>query len=72
MSFTGAGFRTPSVPVVDGKMYDAQLENIGQERDGVAPGQEEGDEPISAQEMLEVAVESMKSTIRPPQLKTDA
>jgi predicted RNA-binding protein with TRAM domain len=35
-SFTGAGFRTPSVPVEEGKIYDAQIEDIGREGDGVA------------------------------------
>jgi predicted RNA-binding protein with TRAM domain len=36
VSFTGSGFRTPSVPVEEGKVYDAQIEDIGREGDGVA------------------------------------
>ncbi len=53
MSFAGPGFRTPSVPVEEGKVYDAKIEDIGREGDGLAriqnfvvfvPGTKIGDE----------------------------
>ena len=36
VTFAGPGFRTPSVPVEEGKVYEAQIEDIGREGDGVA------------------------------------
>ena len=36
MSFNGSGFRAPSVPVEEGKVYDAKIEDIGREGDGLA------------------------------------
>jgi predicted RNA-binding protein with TRAM domain len=36
MSFMGAGSRGPSVPVEEGKVYDAKIEDIGREGDGLA------------------------------------
>ena len=36
MSFNGAGFRSPSLPVEEGKVYDAKIEDIGREGDGLA------------------------------------
>lgn len=53
MSFNGAGFRAPSVPVEEGKVYEAKIEDIGREGDGLAriqnfvvfvPGTKIGDE----------------------------
>ena len=53
MSFSGSGFRGPSVPVEEGKVYDAKIEDIGREGDGLAriqnfvvfvPGTKIGDE----------------------------
>lgn len=36
MSFGGTSFRPPSVPVEEGKVYDAKIEDIGREGDGLA------------------------------------
>ncbi len=36
MSFGSSGFRTPSVPVEEGKVYEAKIEDIGREGDGLA------------------------------------
>jgi predicted RNA-binding protein with TRAM domain len=36
MSFMGAGPRGPSVPVEEGKVYEAKIEDIGREGDGLA------------------------------------
>ncbi len=36
MSFTGAGLRGPPVPVEEGKVYEAKIEDIGREGDGLA------------------------------------
>lgn len=53
MSFTGTGFRPTPVPVEVGKVYDAKIEDIGREGDGLAriqnfvvfvPGTKIGDE----------------------------
>lgn len=53
MSFMGAGPRGPAVPVEEGKVYDAKIEDIGREGDGLAriqnfvvfvPGTKVGDE----------------------------
>ncbi len=53
MSFTGAGFRPTPVPVEEGKVYEAKVEDIGREGDGLAriqnfvvfiPGTKIGDE----------------------------
>ncbi len=53
MSFGGLGARGPSVPVEEGKVYDAKIEDIGREGDGLAriqnfvvfvPGTKIGDE----------------------------
>lgn len=53
MSFMSAGPRGPSVPVEEGKVYDAKIEDIGREGDGLAriqnfvvfvPGTKVGDE----------------------------
>ncbi len=53
MSFMGAGPRGPLVPVEEGKVYDAKIEDIGREGDGLAriqnfvvfvPGTKVGDE----------------------------
>ncbi len=53
MSFTGGGNHPPSVPVEEGKIYDAKIEDIGREGDGLAriqnfvvfvPGTKIGDE----------------------------
>ncbi len=53
MSFMGAGPRGPSVPVEEGKVYEAKIEDIGREGDGLAriqnfvvfvPGTKVGDE----------------------------
>ncbi len=53
MSFMSAGSRGPSVPVEEGKVYEAKIEDIGREGDGLAriqnfvvfvPGTKVGDE----------------------------
>ncbi len=53
MSFMSADSRGPSVPVEEGKVYDAKIEDIGREGDGLAriqnfvvfvPGTKVGDE----------------------------
>lgn len=53
MSFAGSNARGPSVPVEEGKVYDAKIEDIGREGDGLAriqnfvvfvPGTKVGDE----------------------------
>jgi predicted RNA-binding protein with TRAM domain len=36
MSFAGSGFKPPSLPVEEGKVYDAKIEDIGREGDGLA------------------------------------
>ncbi len=36
MSFGGSGFGVPSVPVEEGKVYEAKIEDIGREGDGLA------------------------------------
>jgi predicted RNA-binding protein with TRAM domain len=36
MSFSGAGFKPPSLPVEEGKVYEAKIEDIGREGDGLA------------------------------------
>ncbi|HEY7587691.1 MAG TPA: TRAM domain-containing protein [Thermoplasmata archaeon] len=36
MSFTGSGFRPAPVPVEEGKVYEATIEDIGREGDGLA------------------------------------
>ncbi len=36
MSFAGSGFRPASVPVEEGKVYEAKIEDIGREGDGLA------------------------------------
>lgn len=36
MSFAGSGFRPVSVPVEEGKVYEAKIEDIGREGDGLA------------------------------------
>lgn len=36
MSFMGAGPRGTSVPVEEGKVYEAKIEDIGREGDGLA------------------------------------
>ncbi len=36
MSFTGGGFKPPSLPVEEGKVYETKIEDIGREGDGVA------------------------------------
>ncbi len=36
MAFGGNGFKTPSLPVEEGKVYDAKIEDIGREGDGLA------------------------------------
>jgi predicted RNA-binding protein with TRAM domain len=36
MSSIGSGFRPPSLPVEEGKVYDAKIEDIGREGDGLA------------------------------------
>ncbi len=36
MSHTGSGFRPSSTPVEEGKVYEATIEDIGREGDGVA------------------------------------
>ncbi len=53
MAFSGSGFRAPALPVEEGKVYDAKIEDIGREGDGLAriqnfvvfvPGTKIGDE----------------------------
>ncbi len=53
MSFMSGGPRGPSVPVEEGKVYEAKIEDIGREGDGLAriqnfvvfvPGTKVGDE----------------------------
>ena len=53
MSYSGSGFRPPNVPVEEGKVYEAKIEDIGREGDGLAriqnfvvfvPGTKVGDE----------------------------
>lgn len=36
MSFSGFGSRAPSIPVEEGKVYEAKIEDIGREGDGLA------------------------------------
>lgn len=36
MSFAGSNSRAPSVPVEEGKVYEAKIEDIGREGDGLA------------------------------------
>ncbi|HLQ42939.1 MAG TPA: TRAM domain-containing protein, partial [Thermoplasmata archaeon] len=36
MSYSGAGFRPSNVPVEEGKVYEAKIEDIGREGDGLA------------------------------------
>ena len=36
MSFSGTGFRPANVPVEEGKVYEAKIEDIGREGDGLA------------------------------------
>ena len=36
MSYSGSGFRPPNVPVEEGKVYEAKIEDIGREGDGLA------------------------------------
>ena len=36
MSFSGAGLRPSNVPVEEGKVYEAKIEDIGREGDGLA------------------------------------
>lgn len=36
MSFAGSSSRAPSVPVEEGKVYEAKIEDIGREGDGLA------------------------------------
>ncbi len=36
MSFAGNNYRPPSLPVEEGKVYDAKIEDIGREGDGLA------------------------------------
>jgi predicted RNA-binding protein with TRAM domain len=53
MSYSGSGFRPTNVPVEEGKVYEAKIEDIGREGDGLAriqnfvvfvPGTKVGDE----------------------------
>ncbi len=53
MSYSGGGFRPSNVPVEEGKVYEAKIEDIGREGDGLAriqnfvvfvPGTKVGDE----------------------------
>jgi len=53
MSYQGSGFRPANVPVEEGKVYEAKIEDIGREGDGLAriqnfvvfvPGTKVGDE----------------------------
>ena len=53
MSYPGPGFRPSNVPVEEGKVYEAKIEDIGREGDGLAriqnfvvfvPGTKVGDE----------------------------
>ncbi len=36
MSYSGSGFRPSNVPVEEGKVYEAKIEDIGREGDGLA------------------------------------
>ena len=36
MSFAGSAFRSPSLPIEEGKVYEAKIEDIGREGDGLA------------------------------------
>ncbi len=36
MEKSGSGFRQPSCPVEEGKVYEAKIEDIGREGDGLA------------------------------------
>src|SRR5207302_1909792 len=36
MSYSGPGFRPSNVPVEEGKVYEAKIEDIGREGDGLA------------------------------------
>jgi predicted RNA-binding protein with TRAM domain len=36
MSFSGSGFKPPMLPVEEGKVYEAKIEDIGREGDGLA------------------------------------
>ncbi len=36
MAFAGSGYRGPPVPVEEGKVYEATIEDIGREGDGLA------------------------------------
>jgi predicted RNA-binding protein with TRAM domain len=36
MSYSGSGFRPTNVPVEEGKVYEAKIEDIGREGDGLA------------------------------------
>ncbi|HKZ90117.1 MAG TPA: TRAM domain-containing protein [Thermoplasmata archaeon] len=36
MSYSGSGFRPSSTPVEEGKVYEAKIEDIGREGDGLA------------------------------------
>ena len=53
MSYSGPGFRPSNVPVEEGKVYEAKIEDIGREGDGLAriqnfvvfvPGTQVGDQ----------------------------
>src|SRR5437867_11344480 len=53
MAYSGSGFRPSNVPVEEGKVYEAKIEDIGREGDGLAriqnfvvfvPGTKIGDE----------------------------
>lgn len=53
MSYSGGGFRPSNVPIEEGKVYEAKIEDIGREGDGLAriqnfvvfvPGTKVGDE----------------------------
>ena len=36
MSYSGPGFRPSNVPVEEGKVYEAKIEDVGREGDGLA------------------------------------
>ncbi len=36
MSYSGSGFRPPNTPVEEGKVYEAKIEDMGREGDGLA------------------------------------
>ncbi len=36
MSYSGSGFRPPNSPVEEGKVYEAKIEDMGREGDGLA------------------------------------